>query len=1378
MAPGVPPAGPDFVNLATDLAEADNRSNVAGYLFTLHNLALTQDWFTLEVKVKSRPRLVRFVPSHRWGVPEILGPRPTRVMLIGKMPSTDAYREKHNFTGNPAKILMQSFIRAGCNTYGDFYITHVLKFPHPAPQVSVAPSAEWLKDCRPLLHMELRAVRPDYILCLGSESSKAILSLTGSLTNSSGKVFDYKIPLHNLDEEPRYHDCKVMTCIHPGAVARTPDLLPQLDSTVRMFTNLINGAEVGNEEKDLNHVVVSTYPEAVAELNKIAKETATGGVIAIDCEWEGEYPDEPGSWLRTIQLSHKPKYALCLVMRHCGGAPALSEYEYLPAQLTDLLTSTAKRHVRLVGHFHRADLPWLIHYGVDVRKGFEVTDSETAWLDTKHIGGFDTGMAAHAVCETDDYKLEVLATRYTTAPRYDIALQKAKKELCSLLKIGADNLTGYGHIPDGVLYPYACLHGWSRVQLADGTWRAIKDLVRTRYSGCVKALVNNQVVDARVVDWHRLACNQKQWFMLHTPGDKFGRHGLMGPIFTPDHKILTQRGKVRIDELIVGEDAIATDEREFTAEQLSVFLGCLLGDGGFMRKNTDGVGFGFSQCPRRATYADWKAHAVFSTHKPILRSRNNHQRYEILFGRYFSYLSRKFPTHTVKEHANRKVIITKELLDNLGILGLAIWYQDDGTLVRSKIETHVNSRIYCVITQEEQQLIITWLTDLLGDGVSYNSNNRFIQITRRAFIRFHELINEFMHPCMAYKTLLPVTKEYSPPINGPVFYAPIYAVIPWVKLLVGRGHGVRYCLTVEGAHNFLTRSGFVSNCYDADVTRRLYDVYNGLGDRSGLLDIDNYKNNSRMAFWISMRASPACLEMELTGLQVDMIRAEALLNTYRIAQQRRLAELRTLIKWPEFNPKSPFDCRELLYGVKYRGQVDKTTGLYKRNSPEDALLCYLQPVKATGKQNKKSWADLAANDDASMYSPATDRETLGILFHSNAIELVRTVVGSLRDLKFINQLLQTTLKPPRQKDGQDEVAEDGTHIYEKGLLSYLCCDRRIRTHIFQTLETGRSASARPNLMNISKRRESDYKRMLKEQYLYPLRSIFVAAPGHVLIEADYVGAELAGMAWMSGDPSMIEHVRRAQLVENHPDYYDIHSAVAVAAFRLQCAPTKAGLESINMSHLRVAAKNVVFGYAYGRGAEAIARQAKEEGVDITIAEAEVLIDGLVSKYPYLPIYFNQCRARTHEPGWICNSFGRFRRFSATTDRQVAGEQERQGMNFPIQSLVADAMSRALDHLYSRRDSYGLHYKIALQIHDAVLLEVPIGELAIVYDKVLSECMTDLVPIYACNMNGEIHPGRGPYNLGIEKDIYVKWGEKLKDPAEAQRLGIPQRFVKK
>jgi DNA polymerase-1 len=374
----------------------------------------------------------------------------------------------------------------------------------------------------------------------------------------------------------------------------------------------------------------------------------------------------------------------------------------------------------------------------------------------------------------------------------------------------------------------------------------------------------------------------------------------------------------------------------------------------------------------------------------------------------------------------------------------------------------------------------------------------------------------------------------------------------------------------------------------------------------------------------------------------------------------------------------------------------------------------------------------------------------------------------------LGQVLKTVLRP------KDEIEEGGESKYSTGLLSYVEGDGRICTNLMQTMETGRFSSSRPNLQNISKRREDDYKRILGDSYLYPIRTIFTAKPGHVFVEADYTGAELAGIMWMAQDAAGIEHVRRNMLPEDHEDYFDMHSQAAVSAFNLKCEPTKRGLKDAGVPGLRVAAKNVKFGIPYGRGAAAIARQCREEGVDLTEDEAQVLVDDYFDTYPETRAFLAQCRARVHEPSWVCSAFGRYRRFPQTSEKSVIAEQERQAQNFPIQSLVADAMNLAIANLYNYREQHpSVQYDIVLQIHDAVLLEIPVEHIAEVCDTVLPYCMSEMVPVVPADLSGEpLRAADGSlltYQLASDRDISVNWGISLTDE-QAESLGIPSRLL--
>ena len=575
--------------------------------------------------------------------------------------------------------------------------------------------------------------------------------------------------------------------------------------------------------------------------------------------------------------------------------------------------------------------------------------------------------------------------------------------------------------------------------------------------------------------------------------------------------------------------------------------------------------------------------------------------------------------------------------------------------------------------------------------------------------------------------------------------------------------------------------------YDADVTLRLFYQFDVL------LDEDYDGNCCREAFWESQVATPAVLEIHQTGVLLNMERVTTLTRAFMGARDEKIEKLRELMKWPEFNPRSLQHVREFLFGVPLSGKKD-ADGNPLRLGPSDALRLNLEPLFDTSKP-PKAWVDIKAIGKEDEHNPSTGKQALSIIAQEAGdlfllgpdFPSAGDYVNLLRDHRFLDQVLKTVLRPPEMdEDGNFVRDENGDLDYREGLAGHTCDDGRVRTHIYQTLETGRWASARPNLQNISKSRDNDYKRLLGDGYKHKLRSMFMAPSGSVFVEADYVGAELFGMAIMSGDSRMIDHAKRNQLGEADPDFYDIHSNVAKFAFGLDCTPTKSGLVAINSSHLRIVAKSVIFGIAYGRGAKAIAVAAKEQGIDISVGDAQRIIDAIFSMYPGLKPFFAECQARAVRDeipgspggvcyeGWLCNCFGRHRRFPEVNrnDRGVRGEFGRQAMNFPIQSMIASVVSRAMGHLYQAREDTGEPdlFRIFLQIHDAILLEVPYANVKYVCEEVLPFAMRDCVPIYPSDLEGNSFSA-DPYYLGIEAEVMEHWGEPITEE-RAIDLGLP------
>lgn len=572
-----------------------------------------------------------------------------------------------------------------------------------------------------------------------------------------------------------------------------------------------------------------------------------------------------------------------------------------------------------------------------------------------------------------------------------------------------------------------------------------------------------------------------------------------------------------------------------------------------------------------------------------------------------------------------------------------------------------------------------------------------------------------------------------------------------------------------------------------------------------LLYHDSLGLNCWQPCWETMIVQDILYRMRIYGLGLDTQRLRMYGQLFQTARDALESRIREWCQWPDLKLRSVDHVRELLYGVHY------VNG--DRRSPATARLLDLRPILDTSKPGRR-WEQIERSGETGA-KPSTSKLVLGVLYHENAA--CREQLGWLRDYRFLDQACKTVL-PAAVAEGEDDEGED------RGLLSYVNADGRIRTRLVPSTETGRWRSAEPNLQNLSKTRDLDYGRILGSSYQGGIRSCLCATgwyqprawrtrarhlrwmaemPGEVehrtryrdrrkrvLVECDYRGAELFGAAVMSGDKAMIEHVQRAALPDSgydkngrpcpngkypHPDYYDLHAHTAVAAFRLNCPPTKQGLKEAGVGHLRDIAKIVNFRIAYGSGARGIALQAREQGVEVSDEDAQRVMDTVFERYPRLYDFFQACRRRVVDPGWITHAFGRYRRFPPVRDEAMLAELERQAMNQPIQGLVASIMDRGLAVLQHAIDRHGLQDEIrpVLQVHDACIVEVLPELVEYVVEQLLPFALVRSVPVYPTDLDGRPR-GDGPYFMALETHVYGRWGMPL-TAAECRQLGLPPRY---
>jgi DNA polymerase I len=240
---------------------------------------------------------------------------------------------------------------------------------------------------------------------------------------------------------------------------------------------------------------------------------------------------------------------------------------------------------------------------------------------------------------------------------------------------------------------------------------------------------------------------------------------------------------------------------------------------------------------------------------------------------------------------------------------------------------------------------------------------------------------------------------------------------------------------------------------------------------------------------------------------------------------------------------------------------------------------------------------------------------------------------------------------------------------------------RLHTRFSQTgTATGRLSSSNPNLQNIPIRTELGRE----------IRAAFVAAPGFLLLSADYSQIELRILAHLSGDPVLVEAFRRGE---------DIHSRTAQEVFDV--APFAQTRE-----HRRVA-KVINFGVIYGLSAFGLAQQ-----LGIEQKEGAQFIAKYFERYRGVKDFLDRQIAETRQSGVTRTLFGRVRQIPEINSPQpnMRNFAERTAMNTPMQGAAADLIKLAMIELDRRLPAEGFQSRMILQVHDELLFEGPEKEI--------------------------------------------------------------------
>ena len=252
--------------------------------------------------------------------------------------------------------------------------------------------------------------------------------------------------------------------------------------------------------------------------------------------------------------------------------------------------------------------------------------------------------------------------------------------------------------------------------------------------------------------------------------------------------------------------------------------------------------------------------------------------------------------------------------------------------------------------------------------------------------------------------------------------------------------------------------------------------------------------------------------------------------------------------------------------------------------------------------------------------------------------------------------------------------------YADGLLKVIDPDGRIRTSFQMTVTaTGRLSSTEPNLQNIPTRTDLGSK----------MREMFVAAPGHVLVDADYSQIELRLLAHISGDEVMQQAFLSGE---------DFHTVTAARVFHVP---------QDQVTHqMRSRAKAVNFGIVYGISAFSLSQD-----IGVTVAEAKEYMERYFATYTGVRQYMEQVVSQARERGYVETLWHRRRALPElkSSNFNMRSFGERVALNMPIQGTAADIIKLAMVRVHRCLAAEGLEARLIMQVHDELIVECPEAE---------------------------------------------------------------------
>jgi len=386
-------------------------------------------------------------------------------------------------------------------------------------------------------------------------------------------------------------------------------------------------------------------------------------------------------------------------------------------------------------------------------------------------------------------------------------------------------------VMDWVPGSHACFYSGAKVILADGSRKEIGKIVNNKLK--VNVLSYNRKTGKtelkKVINWFKRNSKDVEWFKIITTNSK---RGFQAPNVTKEHKyFIVDKGWVQVKDLKI-RDKILIPIPYPNKIQEQVIIGSILGDGGLSRikekqQNGKFPHLTLGHKKDQLNYLKFKFKLLENLTASKIKIAKKAFVDELGYKRqafyYFRTINHSYLSEYRKEIYvnNIKNRVTKEILNKLDPLGLAILYMDDGSLNNWMISLST-----ACFDEKSVDLIISFFKEKYGlifqkEKIKKRKDGKWcfrINLSKEhGSEKFMRIIAPWIIDCMNYKirpelrSKNPLWKNFKNDFSNSQFIPTVGEVLKIIKSNTQKRSNELYDIEVEDNHNYFIPTALVSN---------------------------------------------------------------------------------------------------------------------------------------------------------------------------------------------------------------------------------------------------------------------------------------------------------------------------------------------------------------------------------------------------------------------------------------------------------------------------------------------------------------------------------------------------------------------------------------